>query len=124
MKQFFSDLKKILFGGLVVLAAMGWLNAAQATRGLDRIMTRDSGMAGATETIVASGTVGDHDAPDVIEELINAAPRQYHSTVRVLPHVVYGVPATEAEAAHEARRRTRQCDWLELGCVWDREVGL
>lgn len=109
MKQLYSDLKKILFGGLVVLAALGWFNAAHAARGLDRIMTR--------ETVVARGTIAAPDQPDIIEELINTAPRTYHSTVRVLPHPVQGTTAPEAQAAYEARLKARPCELEELRCL-------
>ena len=113
MKQLYSDIKKILFVAALAMAALGWLNAAHATRSLDRIMTQESGTAAATA-----------NAPDTIGQLIDAAPREYHSTVRVLPHPVQGMTAAEAQAVYEARRQVRQCDWLELGCFIDREVGL
>ena len=114
MKQLYSDFKKILFVGAMVLAALGWINAAYATRELDTIMVRESGI----------GMVTEAPRQDRIAELLAENPRQYHSTVRVLPHTVYGMTAAAAQAVHEAHRRARPCDWLELGCFIERETGL
>lgn len=117
MKQLYSDLKKILFGAVVVLAIMGWINASQATRGIDRAMT---------ERVVASGTVvaPEHDDSaqhrDRIAELIAENSPAYHSTVRVLPHIVYGVTIQEAEDADESRRENKHCDIEQVGCTLDK----
>lgn len=57
---------------------------------------------------------------DWMSGVIAGNKQEYHSTVRVLPHVVYGMTRQEADAVAEYNRENKHCDIEQVGCTLDK----